>query len=198
MHVLWRKMASLPFRETEPGWGVGQQERYEIQWRQMQSPASGKEEALAAIPGHVAWQGCISSGSSMGQQLPQGQGAGAEGDPGGVVPQDWWQGSLIAPDTARGELGPRHSQGSSQEQKELGAETGLDTGTAAVWLTAQDWAEMGSWAGALSGPRAGWAGQLSSGCAHCADTPVLTRPGGPGGHEVDIGQLCASQQRLYE
>lgn len=47
----------------------------------MQSPASGKEETLAAIQARAAWRGCISSGSSVGQQQPQGQGAGAKGNP---------------------------------------------------------------------------------------------------------------------
>lgn len=92
----------------------------------------------------------------------------------------------------KGWIVAQHSQGSSQEQKELEAGTGLDTGTAAVWLTARDSAEMGSWAGALGGgPRVGWAGQLSSWCAQGADTPVLTRPGYAGGDKVDMGQLCA-------
>lgn len=88
-------------------------------------------------------------------------------------------------------IGAQHSQGSSQEQKELEAGTRLDISTAAVWLTARDSAEMGSWAGALGGgPRGGWAGQLSSWCAQGVDTPVLTIPGYAGGHEVDRGQLC--------
>lgn len=51
--------------------GVGQQEPYEIQRGQMQSPASGKEETLAAIQAGAAWQGCVFSGSSVAQQQPQ-------------------------------------------------------------------------------------------------------------------------------
>lgn len=61
--------------------GVGQQEPYEIQWGQMQSPASGKEETLAEIQAETSWWGWNLSESSMGWRLPQGWGAEAKSDP---------------------------------------------------------------------------------------------------------------------
>ena len=88
---------------------------------------------------------------------------------------------------------------SSQEQKEMGAETGLETSTAVIWLqglTAPEWAEMGSWAGKVDGgPRGSWAGQLSSWSTRVPETAMLTGPGDAGGHKVDIGQLCALEAK---
>lgn len=85
--------------------------------------------------------------------------------------------------------------GSSQEQKETGAETGLAASTAGIWLqglTAPNWAEMGSWAGRGGGdPRGDWAGKLRSWCTQGSETAVLTGPGDAGRNKVDIGQLCA-------
>jgi len=65
---------------------VGQQEPYENHRGQMRSPATGKEETLAAIQAGAACQGCILSGSSVAQQQLQGHGAGAERDPVLAVP----------------------------------------------------------------------------------------------------------------